>query len=149
MTTKPLTPIEISESRIEQLVKVYLVWDSATQSWMVDPLMRQEHREPLDSNYDGIDIDLHPENWTDAIRAEVKAANQTARPTAEELFLLLWKSLPADSPVREALSKVTEAASNWSNELTGEISKYSPEDEAQEQRDAGQAIDDAVALLEG
>lgn len=150
MTDEPDIATEISEAKIEQMVKAYLVWNPLTKHWTIDPLML---KGPLDSNYSGIDIDLNQEYWTPALRAEMALAEKEILPTAEELFLMLWSALPAESTVGTALGKITEAASNWSDELTTYIAKgseeYGQDDEAQGQRDAAREIDDALALLRG
>lgn len=142
------TPVDISESNIEQVAKVYLVWDVATQGWVIDPLSL---KGPLDSNYSGVDIDLNSDYWTDTLRAEMERATQAGLPTAEELFMLLWKAMPADSTVGAAISKIADAASNWADELATDIADgsdaYGSDEDAQGQRDASQEINDALELL--
>lgn len=143
------TPEQIEEdSAPEQRANVYLKWDGEDGCWTIDPVTLDG--APLDG-LDGPDIDLDRDSWTPEIETRMNAAAKAEMPSAEELTIMLLSALPKESPVKQALSEITDAAGNWANELTTYIAKGSEEfrdpESAASQRESAVAITAALRLL--
>ena len=86
--------------KLEQTAKVYLLWDSETQAWVVDPLTCDGMA--LDGSEDGVGVvceNLPDDEWaahgeySPACDMEADNADRAGMPDAEELLHLLAQAL--------------------------------------------------------
>jgi hypothetical protein len=150
MTTETPAPGLTEGSKIEQTLKIYVMWDDVNHRWAIDPVTVDGHA--LDTN-DSASNDLDAEHWTAADTAEMDAANAAPVPNADQLVLLLLEALPAESTIKSAVAEVLDGARCWAEELTTYIAKgsaeYGDEESANNQRDTAAAIHAAMGLLRG
>lgn len=86
--------------KLEQTAKVYLLWDSEAQAWVVDPLTYDGGA--LDGSEDGVGVlceNLPDDEWaahgeySPACDAEADNADRAGLPNAEELLRMLAQAL--------------------------------------------------------